>query len=92
MNLLPYFQWCYDTTLGETIRESTWLFPLIEAFHLLGLGLTVGAILLVDLSLLGVGLSKQPVAQISDGAEPWLLASLTLMFASGIPLFMSESV
>jgi hypothetical protein len=92
MDLLPYFQWCYDTTLGETIRESTWLFPAIEAFHLLGLGLTVGAILLVDLRLLGVGLSRQPVAQLSAGAEPWLFGSLILMFSSGIPLFMSESI
>jgi hypothetical protein len=92
MDLLPYFQWCYDTTLGETIRESTWLFPVIEAFHLLGLGLTVGAILLVDLRLLGVGLNKQPVAQLSAGAEPWLLGSLILMFSTGIPLFMSESI
>jgi hypothetical protein len=92
MDLLPYFQWCYDSTLGETIRESTWLFPVIEAFHLLGLGLTVGAILLVDLRLLGVGLSRQPVAQLSAGAQPWLLGSLTLMFSSGIPLFMSESI
>ena len=92
MDPLPFFQWCYATPVGEAIRNSTWLFPVIEAFHLLGLGLTVGAILLVDLRLLGVGLSKQPVAQLSAGAEPWLLGSLALMFASGIPLFMSESI
>jgi hypothetical protein len=39
-----------------------------------------------------VGLSKQPVARLSAGAEPWFLGSLTLMFSSGIPLFMSESI
>jgi hypothetical protein len=44
------------------------------------------------LPLLGVGLSKQPVARLSAGAEPWFLGSLTLMFSSGIPLFMSESI
>src|SRR5438067_1553486 len=92
MSLLPFFQWCYQTALGETIRESTWLFPLIEAFHLVGLGLTAGAVLMVDLRLLGVGLSRQPVAQLSAAVEPWLLGSLTLMFASGIPLFLSESI
>ena len=54
--MLDFFQWCYDTPLGETIRESTWLFPLIEAFHLLGLALTVGSLLIVDLRLLGAGL------------------------------------
>jgi uncharacterized membrane protein YhdT len=92
MSLLPFFQWCYQTPVGEGIRESTWLFPVIEAFHLVGLGLTAGAVLIVDLRLLGAGLSKQPVAQIAAGAKPWLLGGLTLMFSSGIPLFLSESV
>src|SRR5260370_40566276 len=87
----PFFQGGYQAQIGEGIRESTWLFPVTEAFPLLGLGLTVGAVLIVDLRLLGVGLSRQPVAQLSAGAEPWLLGSLTLMFASGTPLFLSEA-
>jgi hypothetical protein len=90
--MLSFFQWCYQTPVGEGIRESTWLFPVIEAFHLLGLGLTVGAVLLVDLRLLGFGLVKQPVAQLAASAEPWLLGGLGLMFASGIPLFVSEAI
>ena len=90
--LLPFFQWCYGTPLGETIRNSNWMFALIEASHLLGLGLTGGAVLLVDLRLLGVGLLKQPPAQLWAGVRPWLLGSVTLMFASGIPLFLSEAI
>ncbi len=92
MNLLPFFQWCYDTEIGETVRDSNWLFPVIETFHLLGLGLTAGAVLIVDLRLLGVGLSRTPVAQIAAAARPWLLGGLVLLFASGIPLFLSESI
>jgi len=92
MSLLPFFQWCYQTPVGEGIRDSTWLFPVIEAFHLLGLGLTVGAVLIVDLRLLGLGLIKQPVAQLAAAVHPWLLGSLSLMFASGIPLFAAEAV
>jgi hypothetical protein len=90
--LLPYFQALEAGPIGEAIRQSTWLFPFIEAFHLVGLAVIGGAVLLVDFRLLGVGLSKQPVAQLSAGAEPWLLGSLTLMFASGIPLFLSEAI
>jgi hypothetical protein len=92
MSLLPFFQWCYQTAIGEAIRESLWLFPLIEAFHLVGLGLTIGAVLIVDLRLLGVGLRRQPAGQLSAAVEPWLIGSVTLMFASGIPLFLSESM
>jgi hypothetical protein len=92
MSLLPFFQWCYQTPVGETIRNSTWLFPVIEAVHLLALGLTAGAVLVVDLRLFGVGLSRQPPAQLSAAIEPWLLGSLAVMFASGSLLFVSESI
>jgi hypothetical protein len=92
MSLLPFFEWGYETTIGEAVRESTWLFPVIEACHLLGLGLTVGAVLIVDLRLLGVGLSRQPVAQLSANTQPWLLGSLILMVTSGSLLFLSEAI
>jgi hypothetical protein len=92
MSLLPFFQWCYDSGIGEAIRNSTWLFPVMEAFHLLGLGLTFGAVLIVNLRLLGVGLTQQPVAQLSTAAQSWLIGGVILMFASGIPLFLSESI
>jgi hypothetical protein len=90
--LLPFFQWCYQTPVGEGIRNSTWLFPVIEAFHLLGLGVTAGAVLIMDLRLLGVGLRKQPAAQIWANAQPWLLGSVAVMFVSGTPLFLSETL
>ncbi len=90
MDLLPLFQWFYLTDVGVTIRNSVWLFPAIEAFHLLGFGLTAGAMLVVNLRLLGVGLTKQPVAQIAAGAEPWLILGVAMMVVSGVPLFLAE--
>lgn len=92
MTLLPLFQWAYATPVGETIRNSTWLFPVIEACHLLGLGVTAGAVLLVDLRLLGVLLGKQPVASLARSAEPFLIGAVAVMFLTGIPLFLSESI
>jgi hypothetical protein len=91
MSLLPYFQWCYQSAVGEGIRESIWLFPVIEAFHLVGLGFVVGAVLMVDLRLLGAGLIKQPVAELSAAVQPWLLGSLAVMIVSGTLLFLSEA-
>jgi hypothetical protein len=92
MSLLGFFQWCYQTPVGETIRDSAWLFPVIEAVHLLGFVLTLGSVLIVELRLLGVGLIRQPVAQLAASAQPWMLGGIALMFASGIPLFLSESI
>ena len=90
--MLSFFQWCYDTPIGEMIRESTWLFPLIEAVHLVGFGLTAGTVLIVDLRLLGAGLSRQPAAQLWASVRPWLIGSIGLMIVSGTLLFLSEAV
>src|SRR6266851_8555234 len=73
MSLLPFFQWCENSGVGETIRNSSWLFPVIESFHLLGLAVIGGAVLVVDLRLFGFGLRRQSVAQLAQDAQRWLI-------------------
>lgn len=90
--LLPFFEWCEATAVGSAIRGSSWLFPVIESVHLLALALLGGALLVVDLRLLGFGLRNQPLRQLARDAEPWLVGSLAVMIATGVPLFLSESI
>jgi hypothetical protein len=92
MSVLNFFHWCEQSGIGNTIRQSSWLFPLIEAIHLLGLGLIGGAVLVVDLRLLGLGLRRQSTAQLARDAQPWLIGSLLLMMMTGGLLFLSESI
>lgn len=92
MDLLRYFEWCETTAIGVAVRDSLWLFPVIEAVHLLALSLLGGTILLVDLRLLGFGLRNQPTAQLARAAQPWLLGALAAMVATGVPMFLSEPI
>jgi hypothetical protein len=92
MNGLSTFQWLESTGVGRAIRESTWLFPLIEGVHLLAFAVIGGAILLVDLRLFGIGLRRVPIAVVAREAGPWLLGSLAVMTVSGTLLFLSEAV
>jgi hypothetical protein len=92
MSLLAFFQWCEQSGIGNAIRRSSWLFPVIEAIHLLGLGFIGGAVLVVDLRLLGLGLRRQSVAQLARDTQPWLIGSLALMIITGGLLFLSESI
>jgi len=80
------------TAVGVAIRDSAWLFPVVESAHLLGLALLGGAVLVVDLRLLGFGLRTRTAAYVLDQARPWLLGALALLIATGIPLFLSEAV
>ena len=90
MNLLPFFQWCEATSLGTAIRETTWAFAVIESVHLLALAVIGGAVLLVDLRLLGFGLRHQRINDLASDAWPWLNRSLAVMLVTGIGLFLSE--
>jgi putative flippase GtrA len=92
MSLLPFFTWCEKTAIGEAIRNSQWLFPVIESVHLLALVLIAGAVLVVDMRLFGLGLRRQPVAQLARDAQPWLIGGLTVMLTTGILLFLAEAI
>jgi hypothetical protein len=90
--LLPFFEWCESLWLGQFVVGSNWLFPVIESVHLLGLALLGGAIFIVDFRLLGLGLKDRPLAEVARDARPWMIGALILMIATGLPLFLSESV
>jgi len=92
MNLLPLFQRLEASSIGEAIRGSLWMFPVIEAFHLMAFAALGGTILLVDLNLVGIVLKGRPTDEIARAARPWFLGSLLVMLATGVLLFLSESV
>lgn len=92
MSLLGLFEWCNDTAVGAAIRESAWLFPAVEAVHLLALAVLGGTILVVDFRLCGLGLRRQPVAEIAHDVQSWMVGSLTTMLVSGALLFSSEAL
>jgi len=66
------------------------MFAVIEATHLLALATFAGAVLMVDLRLLGSGLKERPLAQVARDARPWLWGSLFALFATGVPMIMGN--
>jgi hypothetical protein len=84
-------QWSEATGLGRAIRNSEYAFPIIEFFHLAALAVIGGAVLIVDMRLLGLGLKKTSVAQLATDAQPYVTGSLIVMLATGIALYTSEA-
>ena len=89
---MAFFEWAEATRLGEMIRNSAWAFAVIESMHLLALAVVGGAVLIVDLRLLGFGLRSQPLAEVAREARPWFAGSLIVMLLTGAALFLSEAM
>jgi hypothetical protein len=63
--------------------ENSWLFPLVEAFHLIGLAMLVGTIVLEDLSVLGWLALPAPLVR-------WMKSGLALSVATGLALLLAD--
>ena len=83
------FQWLERTRLSVAINESLWAFAVVEAIHLVALAVIGGAVLVVDLRLLGFVFQRQKVADLARVAQPWFVWSLAWMLGTGFVLFLS---
>lgn len=91
MSVIEFAQVLYDTELGTSIRESVYVFPILEGLHLIGLAFSVGLIFFTDLRLAGLFLPKVPVADILQQLRPWLLVGFALTIITGVLLFIAEA-
>src|SRR5271169_5702470 len=90
--LMTFCQWCNGSWFGHGIRNSTWLFPFVEIFHLLALGVLGGTILIVNMRLLGVRFWGESSSDLAREVRSWTLGSLAVMLLSGFLLFSTEAV
>ena len=88
----PFFHALEATAIGTVIRQSLWLFPVIECFHLLALALLGGTVLAVDMRLLGLGLKSQPSSELLRKLQPWMAGALATSISTGVLMFLSEAI
>ena len=84
-------QWMQNSDIGTGIRESIWLFPIVEATHVLALAFSVGVLVWFDLRLMGWGMKHQPISQVHKQMMPLAFVGFVVMFITGVLLFWSEA-
>jgi hypothetical protein len=90
--IYPFFKWIDGTWMNKLINDSNWLFPAIEAVHIVALALLFGAVIVLNLRLLGFMMRGRSLPQLARELEPFTLVSLIVILASGVLLFVSEAV
>jgi hypothetical protein len=92
MSLLSLFRWFDATAISVIIRNSTYIFPVVEVLHLFGLTLLLGTVTVIDLRMLGVGMRRQSVAEVASQLTPWSVGAAIVTIVSGFLLFLSEAM
>ena len=89
---LPFFQWCDGLAMSQAYRDSTYLFPLTQALHVLAVTVFIGAIVIGDLRLLGWGPVGQSRASIARSAQQVLLWAGLAVLVTGVPQFTTNAL
>jgi hypothetical protein len=90
--LLRLCEWLQQTPISVSIRESIWVFPILDAVHCVGIVLIAGTIVIVDLRLLGFGMRRESVSSVIAQVLPWTLFGFAFMFVTGSLLAWAEPV
>ncbi len=83
-------QWLEGTSWAVAIRQSTWLYPVLEILHIAGIVLLVGPAFMFDLRLLGFS-KNVSVWALAGYLLSWSKRGLLLIIPSGILLFITNA-
>jgi len=84
-------RWLENTPWGTTIRESSWMYPVILWVHFVGLSMWLGSSLLVDLRLMGIGARRQTATELSNALFIWNWIGFGVAFVGGFLLLSAEA-
>ena len=83
--------WLEQTALGEFMRTSSlWTYPVVNLLHIFGIAALFGAVMLIDLRLLGLW-RNIPLAAISGAAVPMSTVGFVLAATTGAALLATSS-
>jgi hypothetical protein len=84
--------WLQSSALGMFMSGSgPWTYPVINVIHVFGVAILFGAVLILDLRLLGVW-RRVPLSPITTVAAPMAMAGFALAAASGVCLLAANAV
>jgi hypothetical protein len=90
LDLYPFFDWLDTSLLADISKAYGGVFAIVQMFHLLGMSMLGGMILVGDLRMLNILLKDVPSEQVIENTQKWFNVALVIVVCSGI--FMSSAV
>lgn len=83
--------WLQETGLATGIRDSFFVFPLLESVHVIGLALVLGTIAIIDLRLLGLASTSRPFSRMASDIMKWTWAAFAVTAVTGLLMFITNA-
>ena len=90
MDLYPFFDWLDTSLLADISKAYGGVFAVVQMFHLLGISMLGGMVLVGDLRLLNIVMKDIPSEVVIENTHKWFNVALVIIVISGI--FMSSAV
>jgi hypothetical protein len=91
MTIADMLSFVESSQLAGKIRDSLYLFPLIESCHVLGLTMVFGTIAIIDLRLLGIASTRRSFRKIASDVLKWTWAAFGLTVVTGSLMFITNA-
>jgi hypothetical protein len=80
-----------SSVIATRIRDSLYIFPLIEATHVFGLAMVFGTIAIIDLRLLGLASTRRSFRRMASDILKWTWAAFIVTAATGSLMFITNA-
>jgi uncharacterized membrane protein SirB2 len=90
--VIEFAQWLQATPLSVAIQSSTWLTPLLQAIHIVMIGIVFVSLLMICLRVLGRVHTEESFPAVWHRFAPWMWTGLCVMAATGLILCIGEPV
>ena len=89
--MYPFAVWLQGSALGHAMRESgVWTYGVVNLIHILGVASLFGAVLILDLRLMGLW-RRVALAAISEAAVPVAATGFGIAAMSGVCLLATKA-
>ena len=90
--LVDFALWISDTWLSMLIVTHFWAIPAIQTVHILTIGATFGAVLLMNLRVLGVVGTGRTIERTGKRYLPWVWWGFVILVITGFGMITAEPV
>jgi len=91
MDIYTFLKSLESSGVATKIRDSLYIFPLIEATHVFGLAMVFGTMAIIDLRLLGVASTRRPFRRMASDILKWTWAAFIVTAATGSLMFITNA-